>query len=191
MNSVCGIYKIQSKTLPDRIYIGSAVDVTKRWRLHMIQLSKGTHHSCKLQNHVKKHKIEDLVFSIIEPCFSFKLVDREQSYLNSLKPYFNTCKIAGSALGRKMSDESKRKLSNSRKGIVFTDEHRKKLSDAKKGKSGFFKGHKHSEETKELLRINSIGNTNRRGKYPTLETRRKMSISASRRTGVHFKKKIA
>lgn len=36
--------------------------------------------------------------------------------------------------GKKMSDESKKKLSQSRKGIKFSDEHRKKLSESKIGK---------------------------------------------------------
>ena len=35
--------------------------------------------------------------------------------------------------GRKMSDESKLKLSDSRKGIIFTDSHKYKLSTAKIG----------------------------------------------------------
>ena len=37
--------------------------------------------------------------------------------------------------GRKMSEESRRKLSESRKGIKFTEEHRKNLSDSKLGKN--------------------------------------------------------
>lgn len=36
-------------------------------------------------------------------------------------------------LGRKMSDETKKKLSESRMGITFTDEHREKLSNSKSG----------------------------------------------------------
>ena len=36
--------------------------------------------------------------------------------------------------GRKMSEESKRRLSNSRKGIIFSEDHKKRLSESKIGK---------------------------------------------------------
>jgi len=42
-------------------------------------------------------------------------------------------KISDSNKGRTFTDEHKKKLSDSKKGCTFTDEHKKKLSDSKKG----------------------------------------------------------
>ncbi|TSA56914.1 hypothetical protein D4R42_02645 [bacterium] len=43
-----GIYKIQSKVKPNRIYIGSSTNINKRKNTHFEQLRKNTHHSLKL-----------------------------------------------------------------------------------------------------------------------------------------------
>ena len=41
---VIGIYKIESK-LKKHIYIGSSIDIKRRWRLHLSQLKNNKHHS--------------------------------------------------------------------------------------------------------------------------------------------------
>ena len=134
MRRQSGIYKIQSRIKPERVYIGSALRIAHRWYLHLRELSKGTHHSAKLQNHVNKYGLEDLSFSIIEPCFPEWLTSREQFYLNKLNPYFNICKIAGGVLGIKRSKETIEKCKKAQKGRIFTEETRKKMSESKKGK---------------------------------------------------------
>jgi len=55
MKRQSGIYQIQSKIKPERIYIGSAINISERWDKHLRDLSKNRHHSDKLQNQVKKH----------------------------------------------------------------------------------------------------------------------------------------
>lgn len=39
MNTI-GIYKTQSKVKPERVYIGSAVNISERWRLHLLELRR-------------------------------------------------------------------------------------------------------------------------------------------------------
>ena len=51
---ISGIYKIQSKLKPDRIYIGSAVNIRTRWNVHLCNLRNSMHHSKKLQRHFDK-----------------------------------------------------------------------------------------------------------------------------------------
>jgi hypothetical protein len=92
------------------------------------------------------------------------LIEREQHYLDELDPYFNTCKVAGSALGVKHSKETRRKLSEAHKGKKrgpHSEETRRKISKANKGK-------KCSEETRRKL------SEAKKGKKLSKEARRKI-----------------
>jgi group I intron endonuclease len=95
-----GIYKIESST-NGNIYIGSAVNLLRRFSIHKRDLKKESHHSKILQNHVNKYGLNDLIFSVLEAVDIENLVKREQHYINSLHPQFNVCKIAGTCLGVK------------------------------------------------------------------------------------------
>lgn len=149
------IYMI-SNTINDKIYIGSAVRFNFRVNVHKSYLRKGKHHSRKLQNHVNKYGIESLIFKVIENVGEAEnLINREQFYIDSLKPFFNSRQIAHSQLGYKHTEESKRKMVESRRknnsyNRKISEETKKKISLAKKGKPC-------SEETKEKIRKSTKG----------------------------------
>lgn len=105
-SSDSGIYRIESLSHPERIYIGSTVNFHARFKIHISTLNKQKHPSKKLQYHFNKYGLEDLKFSIIKKCSKENLLKEEQVFLNNL-PYFNTCKIAGSQLGLKRSEKTK------------------------------------------------------------------------------------
>lgn len=169
MKKITGIYKIQSKIKPSRIYIGSAIDVLGRWSRHLQELKTNIHHSRKLQNHYNKYGKDDLEFSVLSGCTKEDLLRQEQFYLDSYSPYFNTCKIAGSSLGirhteetkRKMSqiaknrppvsEETRQKISQAGKGRPQSEESRRKKSESLKGRPGPFLGKHLSEETKRKI----------------------------------------
>lgn len=168
-----GIYKIQSKLKPERFYIGSGVDIKKRWYQHSFRLKNDKHHSTKLQRHTNKYGINDLDFSVIVECNKESLLTYEQFYIDSLIPYFNECKIAGSPLGFKHSEETKAKMRVNckpplRLGCKVSDEARHKISEANKGK-------KVSQETKDKISALKKGNTYLLGKNRTDETKRRIS----------------
>lgn len=181
-----GIYKIQSKCKPDRIYIGSAINIEGRKRAHFSRLKHGYHHSIKLQRHYDKYGYEDLEFSIITICKKDELIKLEQVHLDEINPYFNICKIAGSTLGRKHTEEHKEKLRaifankeytqedrlkfSSFLGKNHSEETKKKISDGNKGKIV-------SKESKEKMRKSHLGNQNRLGAILTEETKNKISES--------------
>lgn len=109
---ITGIYKIISKIHPNRIYIGSAVNIRKRWTNHLHKLRNNIHHSPKLQNHFNKYGEDDLNIEILEECVIDEKFVREQYYIDLYNPWFNVCKIAGSTCGRIVSEETKIKLKN-------------------------------------------------------------------------------
>lgn len=134
-----GIYMIQSIIKPERIYIGSAVSISSRWRQHLNRLSRGVHHSLKLQRHYNKYGINDLIFTILKECSKEELIRYEQSYIDTLNPYFNGCKIAGSTLGYKHTEQFKQKCRENKignkncLGREITEEHRLNLSTSHLG----------------------------------------------------------
>jgi len=157
---VPGIYQIQSKIKPNRIYIGSAVNITNRWRVHICQLRKNKHHSIKLQRHYNKYGIEDLEFSILLLCNKKELIINEQNYLNKIKCYFNISKVAGNTLGIKYRIGSCIKLIGNKngcgnKGIPKSELHKNNLRKAHLGKK-LTKEHKEKMSKSAKLRWQKI-----------------------------------
>jgi group I intron endonuclease len=116
---ISAIYSIQSTVKPERFYIGSAVNIFQRWKLHSQTLKKGIHRSKKLQYHFNKYGESDLKFIIIIQCDKENLIKTEQIFIDLYNPYFNTCKIAGSQLGLKRSINTKIKMSKSKIGHKY------------------------------------------------------------------------
>jgi group I intron endonuclease len=137
-----GIYKIQSSIHPEKIYIGSAVNIDNRRYEHLKKLRRNKHHSIKLQNHYNKYGEYDLIFSTIFECPKENLLIHEQSYIDALDPYFNICKVAGNTLGVKgaWSEETIKRFSEYRK------------ANSKGEKNGFYHKH-HSEENKLKMKL--------------------------------------
>lgn len=115
-----GIYKIQSLFHKERCYIGSAIDINRRFYVHLrnLRLKK---HNPKFQHHFDKYSIRDLELEILES-FEFKskehLLQREQFYIDLLKPYFNASPTACSPLGVKRNEEQRIRINNSHKGQI-------------------------------------------------------------------------
>jgi len=160
MQIISGIYKIQSICKPDRCYIGSAINIHLRWRLHTNQLKTNKHHSVKLQRHFNKYGLSDLIFSIVYECEKDRLISIEQYYIDSHKCYFNCSPTAGSTLGTKRTPEQMVYL----RGWKHTEEAKRKMSISQKGK-------KRSPEAIEKVRLSHIG------KHLSEETKRKISES--------------
>jgi len=143
-----GIYKIQSISHLDRVYIGSAVDFFVRWEKHLSGLRNNSHRNKKLQGHYNKYGESDLVFSIVAICDKEELkpIDRvvrpEQFFIWAYNPSFNICQTAGSRLGVKASEGTRRKLSESHKGKYPSDitRHRMRIAQSERTTSPTPKG---------------------------------------------------
>jgi group I intron endonuclease len=164
MTKISGIYKIQSRCKPERIYIGSAKNIRRRKNEHKSDLFTHTHSNSKLQRHFDRYGWDDLVFSIIISCDECDLLTHEQFYIDTLNPWFNLSKTADrrSGLppwnkGRKLTEEHKRHIAERQMGENNSMYGRPSPRKGKKGFPSPFKGKKgrYSEETLEKMRISN------------------------------------
>ncbi len=160
MNKICGIYEILN-IINGKRYIGQSVDVYKRYRSHVNKLNNNTHRNTYLQNSWNKYGKESFVFNIIEQCDVDDLDELEQFYIL----HYNTCNRkcgynldSGGNSNKRLSDETRRKISESHKKENLSDETRYKMSQAAKKRCAtqewidfhynIVSGHRVSDETK-------------------------------------------
>jgi group I intron endonuclease len=92
----CGIYQIRN-TKNDKIYIGSSKNIENRWLRHLQELRNGSHHNIKLQRAFNKYGEKSFVLEVVESTPDSLLLEREQYYLDELRPYetgYNIGKLA-------------------------------------------------------------------------------------------------
>jgi group I intron endonuclease len=170
---VSGIYRIELGN--GNFYIGSAANPRKRKNDHLSGLQRGKHRNARMQNCFDKYGIFE--FTLVEQCSKDDLLIVEQSYLDKhfgKEKNLNMCANASSPmLGRKHSDEARKKITaynitrvhspetrakmraSAKRGVPLSPEHRAKISATKKNitqetranMSAAQKGKKHSPET--------------------------------------------
>ena len=213
-NNKSGIYCIYN-IVSGKHYVGSAVKLHNRISNHTWGLRKSKHMNRHLQSPWNKYREEKIILIVVEYCAIKSLNAREQFWLEQFDfeaQLYNICPTAGSHLGRKCSDETKNKLSESMKGKIFSEEHKRKLSDSGKGRTFSLetrrkigdasknrrssdilrtiaksnKGRKHTEETKRKI------SESHKNKSCTEETRKKLSdINIGKKHSEETKKKIS
>lgn len=137
-----GIYRIQ---IEENFYFGSAINLKNREWTHRGELRAGRHSNRWMQNAWNKHGI--MHFEVIETCLPEELIEREQHHIShhfGSPRCMNLSPTAGSTLG-----------------VKHTEETRRNMSLAKIGKMAGFKhplfGKARSMETKEKLRKAQLG----------------------------------
>ncbi len=117
-----GIYRISFST--GKFYIGSAVNLRKRYRDHLSDLRAGKHKNPIMQNLYNKHGDASFIFEVLEYVDNKKmLIAREQWYIDTMAPTINVCLIAGSTLGMKYSEQGRANISAARRGKKLSPEH--------------------------------------------------------------------
>lgn len=160
------VYQIKNK-VNNKVYIGSTSNLNKRWDTHRRRLNNNKHHSNYLQNAWNKYGEGCFVFEILETLQSKKeMLDSEQRWLDKTLCYdkengYNTCKVAGSPLGHKHTEEAKQKISARMKGEkhpfynkTLSSQHKARIGSSNTGKIAWNKGLPVSE--KERLRLKQI-----------------------------------
>lgn len=131
-----GVYKI-TNLVNGKIYIGSAVDIKKRWRSHIFDLKRGRHANDYLQKAWNKHGRDSFFFEVLECCQPCDLISKEQHYIDAIKgreSCYNIALIAGSRLGVKQSPETIRKMREANLGKKASEEARRNMKIAAKGR---------------------------------------------------------
>ena len=184
-----GIYKI-TNLVNSKVYIGASKNIEKRWGAHR------NGHS-DLAKEFQTFGLDNFKFEILLECPEDMLCqwerdmiclydadDPEKGYnCKNDRPY--SLKRTEALKGRKLSEETKRKISESHKGKpawnrglknIYSDESRRKMSESHKGKPVWNRGIPHSEETRrkmsEALRGRKVWN---KGIPLSEETKRKKS----------------
>jgi group I intron endonuclease len=85
-----GIYKILNK-INNKVYIGSATDIRKRWRDHKWYLNHNIHHNSHLQSSWNKYGVEAFEFTILLECSIDELLEKEKEYTLKYNSLNNNC----------------------------------------------------------------------------------------------------
>lgn len=128
-----GIYVWKNK-VDGKMYVGSSVDLSKRLRNYFnISYLLGFKSIMFIYRALLAHGFARFKLEILEYCEPSKLIEREQHYIDLLKPEYNILKIAGSRLGANHSEEAKAKikaaaLGRSEEALAKNREHLKALN---------------------------------------------------------------
>lgn len=135
-----GIYKIVNN-ITGQCYIGQSVDIERRWIEHKTPKANGND---KLHSDIQKYGKDNFTIEVIEECKKSKLPERELYYIRKLNPYYNR-------VGKKVSEETKRKISESTKKWWNSLPESSKNKVITQNLKGPKKGHTVSAETRAKI----------------------------------------
>lgn len=130
-------------------YVGSTVQLSKRWRTHRRKLNANKHHCPHLQNAWNKYGHENFELRVVQIVEDFTLLmDEEQKWLDRYH-------------GKDECYNYARYVDSSARGIKFMPEHRKAISE---GLKNFYKtnsapslGRQMSDEVKQKISAAKVG----------------------------------
>lgn len=178
-----GIYAIRNR-LSGKAYYGSALNISKRWAVHLRLLRDGKHHAIPLQRAWSKYGEDAFAFDVLELVEEReRLLSREQFWIDAGRAaagVYNMAKVAGSRLGMKTSAATKAKISASAKGRVIADSARALMRSAALSRppeliakiAASHTGWKHRPETRAAIAAKIAGGTR------STETRAKIGAAS-------------
>lgn len=155
-----GVYR-WTNNVNGKSYIGSSQNLGIRLQEYYGKSLVNTKNSL-IYKAILKYGHENFTLEILEYCDKNLIIEREQYYLDLLKPIYNILLVAGSPLGRKLPLDVRIKIGQSKLGFIHSDETKALMSNLAKDRV-------FSDITRSRLRLA------RAGKKLSLETITKMS----------------
>ncbi len=193
MNADCGIYQVR-RVETDQRYIGSSIHMRLRMTQHRGCLRRGSHDSPRLQNSWNKHGEGAFVFEVVEYCQSERLIEREQHYIDTLHPVFNSGCAAAGMRGRKHTDDTRLKMriasamrwtpaarseaalkstgNTNARGCKRSAEYIERMAARSRGKT-----HLVSDAARALMSASQMGNRKGAGRVVSVEQRARQSAA--------------
>lgn len=161
-NNKSGIYLLHN-FVNGKQYVGSSIDLKRR--LYSYYSPSKLIDNRYISNSILKYGHNNftvLILELVEKSDHIKtdLLNREQYYIDLLKPVLNLNSTAGSSLGFKHSDETKALLTNLRTGKSLSEETKQLLSELFSGELNPFWGKTHNLDTLTRIKLSKIGELN-------------------------------
>lgn len=147
-----GIYIIEN-TINGKRYVGQSINIHERWNQHRYDPQP------KMREDVEKYGWDAFKFDILEECPREILTERENHYIELLKPEYNA-----QIRGCKRLPITCKRISIALRGHTFTDDARIRMSKKRLGVRNL------SPERIEKLRQKSLGNKSRSRPVKCIET---------------------
>ena len=116
---ISGIYKITNKITGD-FYIGSSKNVKERWAAHKRQSTWNEHPNNQLYKDMQKYGLDKFDFQVIAEVEESFLKEKEQQFIETLKPSYNQMNANGIDVERHKKYQKEYKKSDK-----YKESHRK------------------------------------------------------------------
>ena len=132
---IIGVYKI-TNTITGDFYIGSSKNVKERWANHKCQSTWKRFPNNPMYLDFQKYGLENFVFEVLEVVEPEELKEREQQFIELLKPTYNNYNAKGLDIERykKSLKEAQKKYDKSDKGKEARKKASNKYQKSDKGK---------------------------------------------------------
>jgi group I intron endonuclease len=146
---ITGVYSI-TNTVNGNKYVGSSVNIYRRWDRHRLELRQRKHKNLILQRAWDKYGEGAFVFDVLRITSALDLIKNEQHFIDSLRPKYNISPTAGNRLGCRHAEETKQKIRMSHIGLTLSDETREKLKNS-------HIGNRPTDETRAKMSASTLG----------------------------------
>ena len=110
---ISGIYKI-TNTITNDFYIGSSKDVKKRWKEHKCPSYWNRYSNNPMYLDMQKYGVDKFVFEVLAEVEADSLKEKEQYFIETLKPTYNQMNAKGWDIERRK--KYKKEYNRSEKG---------------------------------------------------------------------------
>ena len=108
MEKISAVYKI-TNTVTGDFYIGSSKNVKKRWAAHKWPSRWKQYPDNPLYKDMQKFGVNSFVFQVIEEVEPGSLKEKEQQFIETLNPAYNSCNANGLNIERKKETDKEYK----------------------------------------------------------------------------------